>query len=373
MKKRSGDSADSVKRSLKGSFVLLLAGSAALVLSRNTDWFGEWYAEHIFPVFPDAIGRVMSLFPFSVFEILIYALTAFFAAYVIYLLFLAVVPGRRKKLKRAAISALCFTLVFASAAFMALSLTCLVNYSRETFAGLTGRETAPASKEDLLNLCELLIRDVNELSGKITADKEGLFSLGDTDVKMEARDSMTRLGRQEKALSGYYPNPKPLIASRGMSWLGLTGIYSPFTIEANYNDDIPDYLIPFTVCHELAHLRGFIREDEAGFISYLACRGSSLAGFRYSGAMNALSYALGAYYSDASPEEFADLCATIGEQPMRDFAANNAYWKRFEGKVSEIANKANDSYLKANAQEGGVKSYGRMVDLLLAEYKNAHV
>ena len=27
----------------------------------------------------------------------------------------------------------------------------------------------------------------------------------------------------------------------------------------------------------------------------------------------------------------------------------------------------NDTYLRANSQKGGVKSYGRMVDLLLAE------
>jgi hypothetical protein len=32
----------------------------------------------------------------------------------------------------------------------------------------------------------------------------------------------------------------------------------------------------------------------------------------------------------------------------------------------------NDSYLKANSQQDGVKSYGRMVDLLLAEYKQAN-
>ncbi|HPE16562.1 MAG TPA: DUF3810 family protein, partial [Oscillospiraceae bacterium] len=30
----------------------------------------------------------------------------------------------------------------------------------------------------------------------------------------------------------------------------------------------------------------------------------------------------------------------------------------------------NDAYLKANAQRDGVKSYGRMVDLLLAEYRD---
>ena len=47
-----------------------------------------------------------------------------------------------------------------------------------------------------------------------------------------------------------------------------------------------------------------------------------------------------------------------------------AYWRQFETKVAEISDKVNDSYLKANNQEDGVKSYGRMLDLLLAYYSD---
>ena len=36
---------------------------------------------------------------------------------------------------------------------------------------------------------------------------------------------------------------------------------------------------------------------------------------------------------------------------------------------AEIHNKVNDAYLKANNQTDGVQSYGRMVDLLIAEYE----
>lgn len=43
----------------------------------------------------------------------------------------------------------------------------------------------------------------------------------------------------------------------------LCGVYSPFTVEANYNGDMPDYNVPHTLCHELSHLKGFMREDEA--------------------------------------------------------------------------------------------------------------
>ena len=77
------------KKSLRGSFVYcgcsVLTGSVLLALSRNVDGFGEWYASRIFPVFPDTMGRLMSLIPFSVFEALICAAGVFAAAYIIYL------------------------------------------------------------------------------------------------------------------------------------------------------------------------------------------------------------------------------------------------------------------------------------------------
>ena len=57
---------------------------------------------------------------------------------------------------------------------------------------------------------------------------------------------------------------------------------------------------------------------------------------------------------------------------MRDLAAYRLYWQRYEGRAEEIASQANDGYLKHNAQQSGVKSYGESVDLLLAlqESKN---
>ena len=50
-------------------------------------------------------------------------------------------------------------------------------------------------------------------------------------------------------------------------------------------------------------------------------------------------------------------------------AADSAFWNQFDGPVAEVSNQVNDAYLKANSQEDGVRSYGRMVDLLLAMYR----
>ena len=65
----------------------------------------------------------------------------------------------------------------------------------------------------------------------------------------------------------------------------LCGVYSPFTIEANYNNSMPACTIPFSTCHELAHLGGFMEEEEANFIAYLACMESKSFDFQYSGSL----------------------------------------------------------------------------------------
>ena len=76
-----------------------------------------------------------------------------------------------------------------------------------------------------------------------------------------AVEAVHGLAEEFPALEGYYPQPKKLLLSEFLSYQGLTGIYSPFTVEANYNGDMTAYNIPFTTCHELSHLRGFMQEE----------------------------------------------------------------------------------------------------------------
>ena len=53
-----------------------------------------------------------------------------------------------------------------------------------------------------------------------------------------------------------------------LSYTETSGIYSPFTFEANINMQMPDLYFAATAAHEYAHLQGFAREDEANFISW---------------------------------------------------------------------------------------------------------
>ena len=180
---------------------------------------------------------------------------------------------------------------------------------------------------------------------------------------------MKTAGEIFPVLGGFYPKPKEVAVSWILSVQQLCGIYSPFTVEANFNGDMPDYNIPHTMCHELSHLKGFMREDEANFIGYLACISSERQAFQYSGYLTGWIYA-GNALAQVDREGYIELYGHLCGQAQKDLRENNAFWEQYEGKVAEAANQINDVYLKANDQTDGVKSYGRMVDLMLEYYKN---
>ena len=117
--------------------------------------------------------------------------------------------------------------------------------------------------------------------------------------------------------------------------------------------------------HEQSHLRGFMNEAEANFIAYLACENSDSDYFRYSGNCLALLYSMNALYS-ADYERWYELRLQYPDYIDADMRAQNAYIDSHDTKVAEVSDAVNDTYLKLNDQQDGVRSYGKMVDLLLA-------
>ncbi len=119
----------------------------------------------------------------------------------------------------------------------------------------------------------------------------------------------------------------------------------------------------------MAHQRGFAREDEANYIAYLTSTYHPHKDFQYSGTLLALIHSMNAMYR-YDKEKHSKLKSEYGAGLTRDLINMNNYWKKFEGSIERASTKMNDMYLKSNMQQDGVHSYGRMVDLLLAEQRS---
>lgn len=233
-------------------------------------------------------------------------------------------------------------------------------------------EVKDSTVEELYALTQSLATEANELRAQAPkVDEDGVFQLSEStyEAAKDANEAYELLAKEYPVLGGSYAAPKPVFFSKMMSSTEITGVFFPFTMEANVNVDVPDYSIPSTMLHELAHLRGFMREDEANYLAYLAGMKSDNVELKYSSTMLALIIAGNALY-DQSPDLYFKVKDLCSEEVLKDIRANSAYWVQYDDTViSTISNKINDTYLKANNQEDGVKSYGRMLDLLLAKYR----
>ncbi|MCI9603110.1 MAG: DUF3810 domain-containing protein [Ruminococcus sp.] len=368
------------EKRLLAACVFLAGAGILMVCARQVPGFAEWYAVHIYQKLTAVTGRVTGLAPFSVVEIGLYVL-----------LILLPVTGigavvKSVRFGQGGENALCWAsglFLTASALLFLYAANCGVNYQRESFSEKTGLAAKQYTAEELKQVCLWLTEEVNALAGQVERGGSGemilaasaeekndaaaaeyeempLQVLGDTAVQ-----AMTDLAEEYPDMKGYYPHPKPVCVSEILSYQNLSGVYSPFTIEANYNADMVDYNIPFTLCHELSHLRGFMQEEEANFIAFLACTGSDNRDFEYSGYLTGWVYCMNALRR-ADGEEWQQVREWLDEAAEADLRENSRFWEYYDGAVAEVSDKVNDTYLKANGQSEGVQSYGRMVDLIIA-------
>lgn len=379
----------------------------------NSTAFCDWYIENIFPVWVNTYGRITGLFPFSVGEWLILAGLLLVAAAVIIgalrlILGIAQRIGKNVRTAESRFSGFAkgfyrffgWTLL---AVCLIMTLNCLILYHASTFSRrYFGEDDGSYAPAELIALYNMVAEECNRLAGEIPRNEEGMavyvspggretavrdsgqWAEGLAEMADEARDLMQQLGETYSRLDGWYPRPKAMLFSDFMCQQYMQGYYFPFSMEANYNDVMHILNIPSTMCHELAHLRGYIYEDEASFIGYLACIQSEDAFFQYAGYLSVLNY----LYNDVSRLRKTNSAAyeeaaaevqpvTVSEQVWEDnIFVSDEEWERINGKAlidTEIVDKAADIFIDTNLKVNGVSdgkvSYSRVVTLLLQYYR----
>ena len=348
--------------------ILLPAAVILTLIAKNSPRFAEWYAEYVYKYISLFWNNISGILPFSLAEIIVILLPVCVLGYIIYVIVKTVRKRghRLKVLYESVVNAICFVCIVA----FLFTTNCGINYYRLTFSELNNFDIQDSSTDTLYEVCVTLAQKVTQTREKVS-ENDGIMCL-DTETLSTAEkavNAMNNLSESYDCINSGYSKPKSVMLSHLMSYTHITGVYFPFTFEANVNVDIPAYSIPSTMCHELVHLSGFMREDEANFVSFLACINSDYEDFQYSGYMLAYIYASNSLYS-ADSEKYNTLYEYLSDDVIEDIRNNSEYWRQFETPVAQVASDINDSYLKSNSQTDGVKSYGRMVDLLIAYYNN---
>lgn len=261
----------------------------------------------------------------------------------------------------------CAALVAASLLFFFFSAWGLAYYA-PPLAGQIELETGPAPVQTLYDTTVWLRDEMNALADKVPRNEDGVCSAGGFDaLASRAPDGYSELARTGTAFDAAPLPPKRMTAATFMSKVGIAGIFVPFTGEAVVNPDATDAHLPFSMCHELAHRLGFAPEDEANYIAILACIENPDPVFSYSGYHLAFIYCSNALAGQDS-ELYQQLYSEISPLVTADFRAQRKHLAQYEGPMRDLGEAVNNNYLKSMDQPEGVKSYGKVVDLLIADY-----
>ena len=210
---------------------------------------------------------------------------------------------------------------------------------------------------------------ISSLNGFNAAEhKNRSVNSGKESIIHEAVDTYGEVAKQYPALRYRYPSVKPSLYSYAGNYLGFTGYYNPFSGEAQANTTVPEFVQPFTTCHEIGHQLGFAKENEANFAGFLAARASPHPAFRYSAYFDMYAYAIRELYERDS---------TVARRMQRQLALGvrldlitvRQFYHRYDSPLEAVIGKLYGSFLKANEQPEGLHSYNEVVAMLLAFYK----
>ena len=324
-----------------------------------------FYSLGLYRYISQPLSHLTGIFPFSLGEVIFYS----FILLTLICIFRIIVLLFSKNIKPIAGLIKTIITVFSILLFLFV-MTWGLNYYRLPLSESMAIKIEGYSKEDLVRLSSYLIEKANIYREEINEDSRGVMKLsqGKRKALHDAYSGYYNLSKEYTIFKGNYGKPKIVITSKLMSYAGIAGIFFPFTIEANVNGDVPDPIFPSNVAHEMAHQRGFAREDEANFISYLSCIYSDNIEYKYSGTLLALIHSINALYK-VDLDSAINLASQYSPGVRRDLDYINSYWRKYEGPVERTSTRINNAYLKANNQKDGIQSYGRMVDLLLAYHK----
>ncbi len=346
-----------------------LAGAATWGALRwagnHPEWVERYYSRGVYPYIRGGLAWLSGLASASLAEagaLLLLGLCGLYVAWALW----RVVRGRAK-LWSSLLGGVLRGVRLCALVYMGFAFCWGLNHGRLPLAASAGltpvEDKAPVLESLARGLVRSLIED--QYVGQIPDGFAVFANDGSPDRRVGL--ALEKLAVSYPSLAGELPNLRRLRFWGTFAKLGISGIFIPFTGEPHFNGGVPACRHPFVAFHEISHQRGFAREDEANFLGWLLCQGSDDAHYRYAGNLAALSKVM-----SALRRHDGDLVKTLmGELPESvhaDLRAVRAFWKAYESPARNISLKVNDTYLKSQGQSHGVRSYGRMVELMLSHH-----
>lgn len=224
-----------------------------------------------------------------------------------------------------------------------------INYNREPLAQYWGLQSDDTLRVRLYD--SLLIERLNVLSaGYRSLDIEAASELAGRYYKLNTDAKVKKPGLKLKpSLYGWF-----------LDRLAIEGYFNPFTGEGQVSRGLPNCLIPFVVCHEMAHQAGIAAEGDANLFAYCLCMASGDPAFQYSASLNVWLYAdRRLKWKDTAAA--SQLTARLNNLTKEHLDTLEQMTKLYDNDMSQFSSEIYDKYLKLHRQKDGVRSYGNLL------------
>lgn len=236
-------------------------------------------------------------------------------------------------------------------------------------------EVRDTSTDELAEATEAYLLRAAALAPQVPRDASGMLA------PQDFYELAAIAGRSYEPLSARFPlfegptDPVKalLVWGEPLLYSGHTGIFFAPTGESCVPLGCPAADLPFIMCHEAAHRLGLASEQEANFAAFLACDASDDVRFAYAGAYNAFVYCHNAL-ARTDPERATTLVTDLAQTDAgagvalvwADRVATHEQYAAYDGPFERVGTTVNDHYLKGFGETEGVRSYGLVVDYLIA-------
>jgi hypothetical protein len=336
-------------------FVLALIVFLSTRLSiRNPQFIENTYSRGIYPVIAKCFSLFSNIFPFSLWDV--------FWMLIILLVVAGIILVAFRKIKL--VWFILRTLQLVAVLYSFFYFIWGFNYFRPKIEQRIGWKIPQADQVIFKSILDSLITQTNLNYDSILTSE---YPHIDTLVEESYRRVSGELGIN-------YPNgtrrPKTMIFSSFYGKLGLSGYFGPFFNEIHVNHYVLPVDYPFLLAHEKAHQFGITSEAEANFVAFVVCVRSGDQGLRYSGYQSLLLY----FLRDASHlKEYKEYLNKIDQKVLQGFRDRQKYYAGLENiTLSKMQTAVDNSYLKANNIEKGVKNYNQVVSLVIDWYYNSN-
>jgi hypothetical protein len=297
-----------------------------------------WYASGVYPYIAAGMRYLVGWLPISFGDLL-------YVAAIIYS-----IVTLRKSFRRSFVTT-------ARRLFTVLSLTWLIfhvlwgfNYYRTSIPDQFKLERGEVKKEEIVAFAEYSLREANKLGIR----EQGIGVI-DKNLITSAYEKLSKLHPQLT----YHPiSFKSSLFGVMGNYMGYGGYYNPFTGEAQINDHMPEFMLPYIAVHEVAHQLGYAKESEANFIGYLAAMHSEDSLLRYSANLEMFLYAnraLRRFDSTLAKQNMERLSPRI----KKDLADYKVFAEKYYGPVDKFVTWFYNGFLNFNNQPEGMMSYNR--------------